>query len=82
MKWWIIIFFLDMFISYTWATSIQTITNKKPLKSALWSSALSLAGAVSIISFTQNRWLIIPAIVGGAIGTYLSVKYNKDDNKN
>jgi hypothetical protein len=80
MIWWIIIFFLDMFISYTWATSVQAISNKKAMKAALWSSALSLAGAVSIISFTENRWLIIPAVIGGAIGTYLSVKFNKDDS--
>lgn len=78
----ILIFFLDMFVSYMWAKSVKAISQDKAVKAAISSVILSISGAISIIGYTTNKWLLIPAILGGGIGTYLAVKYKKDDDKN
>jgi hypothetical protein len=75
--WGIGIFVLDFFIAYSWAACIHAIAERKALKAALFSSFLSLSGAISIISYTENKWFVIPAIAGGAAGIYFSTKYKK-----
>lgn len=82
MIWWTLgIFLLDLFVSFAWARCIKAVADNQSLMAGIWSGILSLAGAVTVISYTHNNWLLIPAVIGSAIGTYISVKFKKDDNK-
>lgn len=77
MIWWFIIFAIDVIVSYGWAKSIKAISDDKPIKAALWAGFITLSGAITIISYNKNNWLLIPAILGSGVGTYLSVRFNR-----
>lgn len=70
-----LVFTIDLFVAFAWAECVKAVGNKHPAKAALWSGFITLSGAITIISYTQNNLLLIPAVLGGTIGTYLSVKY-------
>ena len=78
--WWIGIFIVDLFTAYTWAQCVKSVAEKKPIASALWGGAVYLSGAVTVISYNKDVWLLIPAILGSMVGTYISVKYKKNDS--
>lgn len=56
-----------------WAIYISKVGDKNPLQSALWAVFLFLSGAVAVIGYTTNPWLLIPAGAGAFCGTYLGV---------
>ena len=74
----LLIFILDLIVAFAWGKCVKAVSDNEAMKAALWSSFITLSAAISIISYNQNNLLIIPAILGGAIGTYLSVKYKKN----
>ena len=73
--WYIVIFIIDLLVAFAWGKCVKAVAENKPFIAAVYSSFITLSGAVTIISYNKNHWLLIPAIIGGAIGTYLSVKY-------
>ena len=76
----ILIFFADLIVSFAWTECIKSIGERKALKSGLWAGFITLTGAFSIINYTSNNWFLFPAVSGAILGTYLSVKFKKDDN--
>jgi len=74
MIWWLIIFTIDLIVSFAWAKAIKAISDNKPLIAALFAAFITLSGAITIISYTTNHWLLIPAVLGSGVGTYLSVR--------
>lgn len=74
----VLVFLVDLVVAFAWTECIKSIGERKAFKSAIWAGFITLSGAFTIISYTSNNWLLIPAVLGGAIGTYLSVKYFKD----
>lgn len=74
MMWFVIIFIIDLLVAFAWGKCVKAVSNNKPLEAALWSAFISASGAITIISYNKDNLLIIPAIVGGGVGTYLSVR--------
>lgn len=81
--WWAIgIFIIDLVAAYTWGKCVQAVEDKKALAAALWGGGLYIASSATVLSYNKNTWLLIPAVLGSMIGTYLSVKLKKDDSQN
>lgn len=76
----ICVFMVDLVVAFAWAQCIKSIREERAIESSLWAGFITLCGAFSIISYTNNKWLLIPAVIGTILGTYLSVKYRKNDN--
>jgi uncharacterized membrane protein YfcA len=74
MIWFILIFIIDFTVSFIWVKSIQAIDDNNALKAATTAAFMTLASAVTLISFVKNWWLVIPAVLGSFIGTYVGVK--------
>lgn len=74
----LIIFLLDLVVAFAWTKCVKAVAENEALKAALWSGFIAFSAAISIISYNNNNLLLIPAILGSAIGTYLSVKYKKN----
>jgi uncharacterized membrane protein YfcA len=74
MIWFPIIFIIDFVVAYVWVKSIQAIEGKKPFKAANTAAAMTLLAAITVISYTSNWWLVIPAVSGTWLGTYISVR--------
>jgi len=73
----IIVFLVTLVVDFAWSMYIKSLSNGNHLKAAGWSVFISLAGGITVISYTENNWLLIPSVVGGAIGTYLSKYFRK-----
>jgi len=72
LAWWIIVFIVDFVVDFAWSMYIRSLAKNKSLQAAGWSAFISLAGGITCIAYIDNNWLLIPAVVGGAIGTYCS----------
>ncbi len=76
----ILVFIVDSAVSFAWAECIKAIGKRQAILSGIWAGVLTLCGAFTIINYTNNHWFLIPATAGAVLGTYLSVKFKKDDS--
>lgn len=78
-KW---LLYLSVFVvaaanDFVWAKYISRVQDKKPLASGFWASGTLLLGAFNIVSYTHDLWALIPAAIGGFVGTWWVVKYRE-----
>lgn len=73
---WLGIFLLTLVVDFAWSMYIKSLADNKHIRASGWAAFITLAGGLTVIGYTENHWLLIPAVIGGAIGTYLS-KYFK-----
>jgi len=64
-----------------WTMYFIKVGEKKSFAAASWSSIILLFGALTTINYVHDKTLIIAAAIGGFIGTFISVEYNKRKNK-
>lgn len=64
-------FFTDVFNAYY----IQAVQRVQALKASIWASILYVLYALAIIGSAHNPWLLIPAVLGAFVGTYIGVRY-------
>lgn len=69
---WAVIFFMMLAVDFAWAMYIKALAKSKHLPAALWSMFIASAGGITVIGYTENHLLLIPAVIGGGVGTYLS----------
>ena len=65
----IAIFMVDI----CWAKYFLHVAKHNPLSSASWGSFILVFGAFVTIEYVHDKTLIIPAFIGGFIGTYITV---------
>lgn len=76
--WWaLLIFVVDGGIDVLWVFYTNAISKSRALWAAIMSVALLLAGAITIISYIENRLYLIPAALGSFLMTYLAVRFDK-----
>lgn len=62
---------------FCWVLTVRKVREDDAMAEAAWAVALFLTAAVGVISYTTDHWLLIPATVGTAVGTYLGVIWNR-----
>jgi small-conductance mechanosensitive channel len=66
--------FAAMFASdFAWSLYVAAVKDGAAVRASFWAVALFLLGAVAVIGYTKNRWLLVPAAAGAALGTYFGV---------
>lgn len=58
---------------WVWANYMLGVTNRLALEASLWASAVIVLGAFVVLSYVDDKRLVIPAAIGAFIGTYLAV---------
>jgi hypothetical protein len=71
----IVIFLVMVAVDWVWASYTKSVTEKKPIAAGVHAVGILAFGAVSVIGYTSNHWLLIPACGGAFVGTYLAVKF-------
>lgn len=61
---------------FVWTALINATTAKRALAAAFHSSLLLTIGALCIIEYVRDPYLILAAGLGGFVGTYVSVKFS------
>ena len=73
----VLVFWLIFFTDALWTIYIQAASKNKALLAASASAILVLIGGVNIWLFIHTPWLLIPEMIGGFVGTYVVIQYNK-----
>ena len=78
---WAYIFtFLSMLVTdIVYTLLLKSVQNDKPLAASIWASLITFLGGVAIINYTNDNKMIIPAILGAFVGTYIGMKYHIGD---
>jgi hypothetical protein len=63
-------FFTDMFYTYY----LTAVEKSRAIAASLWAGVLYLLGALIVVGYTRDVWLLVPAVIGGIVGTYVGVK--------
>jgi hypothetical protein len=71
------IFFVDI----CWAKYFIHVNKHNPLPAASWGSLILVFGAFVTIEYVHDKTLIIPAFIGGFIGTYITVYRERNKAK-
>jgi hypothetical protein len=66
-------FFVDIIFAYY----LKAVGNDKAVKAGLWASVIVLLNVVAVISYTENHYMIIPAVLGAFAGTFVGVRHNR-----
>lgn len=67
--------FLQMLVlDFLWAVYIRSVAQHAAVKAGIIGSALFILGSLVTISYVHDAWNIVPAALGGFLGTYWSVK--------
>lgn len=70
---WLIAFVAMFATDFAWALYVASVKVGDALAASIWAVVLFALGAVAIIGYTRNRWLLIPASAGAFAGTYFGV---------
>jgi hypothetical protein len=60
---------------------LKSVQNDKPFAASIWASAITFLGGVAVINYTTNNMMIIPAVLGAFVGTYIGMKFHLKDKK-
>jgi hypothetical protein len=64
-----VVFALD----WVWTRYIITVSNKRPVESALWSCGTILLSGAAAVEYVREPLLLIPAGAGAFVATWLAV---------
>ena len=64
-----------LLLDFCWVKYVRNVANKTPFKAASWAALLYGLSAFLYISIVHDPSLLVPALFGAFIGTYLSVRY-------
>lgn len=67
------VFFTDV----CWTFYLLKVEERKSFQASTWAMLVYLMGAIIVRSYVENVWLIVPAIFGSFIGTYVVMEYNR-----
>lgn len=71
---WVWVFTATVIADYFWAKWSAHCAEGNPLRASWYSILILLCGGYTIVEYTANHWLLIPACIGAGVGTYLAVK--------
>jgi len=63
------------------ALYIKAINKDKPLLASFWAVLVTFAAGVAVINYTRDNMMLIPALLGAFIGTYVGLKIKMFDHK-
>ena len=70
------IFLLDVVYTYY----LRCVADDNVLGASFWSVACYILGSVAVINYTTNHWLMIPAVAGAFVGTYVGMRIKRKNN--
>ena len=60
-----------------WTYYFIKIEERKSVAAGLWGIGIYLCGAFTIMSYMEDRTLVVAAMMGSFVGTYLTVEHKK-----
>jgi uncharacterized membrane protein YfcA len=70
-----------LFTDIVYTLLLKSVQNDKPIAASLWASTITFLGGVAVINYTTNNMMIIPAVLGAFVGTYIGMRYHLQEKK-
>lgn len=70
---WIAVFAATVLADVIWAKYIMHVSGNSRWPACLYAAAIIVVGGFSTIEFTADPWMLIPAALGAAVGTWVTV---------
>jgi uncharacterized membrane protein YfcA len=78
---WAVSFFALFFVDIGYVLYMQNVQKRKKIVASTFATSIFILNSVVIINFTENRTLLIPAIIGAFVGTYVGMIIEDYRNK-
>jgi uncharacterized membrane protein YfcA len=75
------VFALVTVVDFMWALYIKHTAISNPLTASVYSSIITLIGGVVTLAYISDPKMLIPAVLGAFVGTYLSIKFGHKKEK-
>ena len=70
---WAVSFFGLFFVDIGYVLYMQNVQKRKKIVASTFATLIFILNSVVIINFTEDRILLIPAIIGAFAGTYVGM---------
>jgi uncharacterized membrane protein YfcA len=70
-----------LFTDIVYTLLLKSVQNDKPFAASIWASAITFLGGIAVINYTTDNMMIIPAVLGAFVGTYIGMKFHLKDKK-
>lgn len=71
-------FFAMVATDYAWAQYTMSAAAKQPKAAAVWAMAILGMGAIVTRAYVDNALMLVPAMAGAFVGTYIAVGLERD----
>jgi len=78
---WAVSFFALFFVDIGYVLYMQNVQKRKKIVASTFATLIFILNSVVIINFTENKTLLIPAIIGAFVGTYVGMIIEDYRNK-
>lgn len=68
------VFAATFWLDFVWAKYTAAVTERRAERAAVLSGIIILFGAAATITYVDNHWMVVPATIGAALGTYAGIK--------
>ena len=58
---------------------IKSIQNNTPMQAGWWSMVVTFTASIAVINYTEDHLALIPALLGAFLGTFIGMKWRKQD---
>lgn len=72
-----LVFFALCAVDMCWTFYIAKVSERRALAAANWSSLIMVCGAFATVSYVEDKRLLIAAVSGAWVGTYLTIRWGK-----
>jgi hypothetical protein len=73
----VIVFVVMFALDIAWARYTMSASKEKEIEASVWASLILVFSSIVTIGYVSNPWLILPAVAGAFVGTYVGIKYKK-----
>jgi len=65
-----------LFTDIVYTLLLKSVQNDKPVAASIWASLITFLGGIAVINYTTDNMMIIPAVLGAFVGTYIGMKFH------
>lgn len=73
----VLVFFVSVLVDFFYTKYTLSVADRKAVQAACWSAAIAAFGAISVISYIEDKRLLPAAVIGYFVGTLIAVKREK-----
>jgi hypothetical protein len=71
---WLLIFTVSAIVDICWTKYLIATADRQLWRATAWSGAIVASGGVVVVGYTADHWLLIPAVLGAMVGTWLTIR--------